>query len=38
MGIENELDPDDIKEAAAVILAAGISIQKSERFRREKNL
>ncbi|HNT00529.1 MAG TPA: fructose PTS transporter subunit IIB, partial [Candidatus Saccharicenans sp.] len=27
MGIENELDPDDIKEAAAVILAAGISIQ-----------
>ncbi|HNS04515.1 MAG TPA: PTS fructose transporter subunit IIB [Candidatus Saccharicenans sp.] len=36
MGIENELDPDDIKEAAAVILAAGISIQKSERFEGKK--
>ncbi len=32
MGIENELKPEDIKEAAAVILAIGIAVQKSERF------
>jgi fructose-specific phosphotransferase system IIB component len=36
MGIENELDPDDIKEAVAVIMAVGIPIQKSERFEGKK--
>jgi len=32
MGLENELKPEDIKEAAAVILAVGIAVQKRERF------
>ncbi|MBP6909913.1 MAG: PTS fructose transporter subunit IIB [Candidatus Saccharicenans sp.] len=32
MGIENELKPEDVKEAAAVILAVGIAVQKRERF------
>ena len=32
MGIENELRPEDIAGAAAVILAADIAVQKRERF------
>jgi fructose-specific phosphotransferase system IIB component len=36
MGIENELDPDEIREATAVILATGIPIQKGERFEGKK--
>jgi len=36
MGIENELDPEDIREAMAVIFAVGIPVQKSERFQGKK--
>jgi len=32
MGIENELTVDDIRKADAVIFAAGIPVQKRERF------
>ena len=32
MGIENELTAEDIREAAAVIFAAGIPVQGKERF------
>lgn len=32
MGIENELQPDDIKEADALILAVDIMVEKAERF------
>jgi fructose-specific phosphotransferase system IIB component len=32
MGIENELSIEDIAQARAVILAADIRVQKSERF------
>jgi fructose-specific phosphotransferase system IIB component len=32
MGIENELSAEDIGQAQAVILAADIKVQKSERF------
>ena len=32
MGIENELDAEDIAAADAVIFAADISVQKRERF------
>ena len=32
MGIENELTEADIREAAAVIFAVGIPVQKKERF------
>lgn len=32
MGIENELQPDDIKDADALILAVDIMIEKAERF------
>lgn len=32
MGIENELTPEDIDSASVAILAAGIPIQKRERF------
>ncbi|MGB9894268.1 MAG: PTS fructose transporter subunit IIB [Candidatus Saccharicenans sp.] len=36
MGIENELEPEDIQEAAAVIFAVGIPVQKAERFEGKK--
>ena len=36
MGIENELSRDDIDEAAAVIFAAEIAVQKAERFEGKK--
>jgi len=36
MGIENELQEDDIKEASAVIFAVGIPVQKAERFEGKK--
>jgi fructose-specific phosphotransferase system IIB component len=36
MGIENELSQDDIDEASAVIFAAGIAVQKAERFEGKK--
>jgi fructose-specific phosphotransferase system IIB component len=32
MGIENELSPDEIRTADAVVFAAGIAVQKRERF------
>jgi fructose-specific phosphotransferase system IIB component len=32
MGIENELDREDIAHAGAVIFAADIAVQKKERF------
>jgi fructose-specific phosphotransferase system IIB component len=32
MGIENELGPDDIRNAAAVVFAVGIAVQRRERF------
>ena len=32
MGIENELTPDDIKEADVLILAVDIMIENAERF------
>jgi fructose-specific phosphotransferase system IIB component len=32
MGIENELSPEDIKNAELVILAADIAVAKRERF------
>jgi fructose PTS system EIIB component len=36
MGIENELTEQDIREAAAVIFAVGIPVQKKERFEGKK--
>jgi len=36
MGIENELTAEDIREAAAVIFAVGIPVQKKERFEGKK--
>jgi len=36
MGIENELTEEDIREAAAVIFAVGIPVQKKERFEGKK--
>lgn len=36
MGIENELTEADIREAAAVIFAVGIAIQKKDRFEGKK--
>jgi fructose-specific phosphotransferase system IIB component len=36
MGIENELTPDEIRDAAAVVLAVGIPVQKRERFEGKK--
>lgn len=36
MGIENELTPDDIREAEAVIFAVGIPVQRKERFEGKK--
>ena len=36
MGIENELQEEDIKEANAVIFAVGIPVQKAERFEGKK--
>ena len=36
MGIENELTEADIREAAAVIFAVGIPVQKKERFEGKK--
>ena len=36
MGIENELEENDIKEASAVIFAVGIPVQKAERFEGKK--
>ncbi|MCR4410082.1 MAG: PTS fructose transporter subunit IIB [Candidatus Saccharicenans sp.] len=36
MGIENELEQDEINEAAAVIFAVGITVQKPERFEGKK--
>ena len=32
MGIENELTPDDVKNADALILAVDIMVEKMERF------
>lgn len=32
MGIENELGPEDIRTAAAVVLAVGIAVRKRDRF------
>jgi fructose-specific phosphotransferase system IIB component len=32
MGIENELSADEIRQAAAVVFAVGITVQKQERF------
>lgn len=32
MGIENELSPDDIAQAEAVIFAVDIAVEKEERF------
>lgn len=32
MGLENELSPEDIRSAAAVIFAVGIPVQKRDRF------
>lgn len=36
MGIENELEPEDIQQASAVIFAVGIPVQKAERFEGKK--
>jgi len=36
MGIENELSPEEIRDAAAVVLAVGIPVQKRERFEGKK--
>ena len=36
MGIENELEPGEIREADAVIFAADIAVQKGERFAGKK--
>lgn len=36
MGIENELMPEDIAAAAVVIFAAGIPVQKKDRFEGKK--
>jgi fructose-specific phosphotransferase system IIB component len=36
MGIENELSPDDIRKADAVILAVGIPVLRRERFEGKK--
>lgn len=36
MGIENELEENDIREASAVIFAVGITVQKAERFEGKK--
>ena len=32
MGIENELSPEDIREADAVIFAVGIEVEQRDRF------
>ncbi len=36
MGIENELSPEDIRKADAVILAVGIPVLRRERFEGKK--
>ncbi|MGI9951889.1 fructose PTS transporter subunit IIB [Moorellaceae bacterium AZ2] len=37
LGIENELSPEDIESADAIILATDVSIAKMERFAKVKN-
>ncbi len=36
MGIENELSPEEIRAADAVLFAVGITVQKRERFEGKK--
>ncbi len=36
MGIENELTAEDIRDAAAVLFAVGIPVQRKERFEGKK--
>lgn len=36
MGLENELSPEDIREAEVVIFAVGIDVEQRDRFRGKK--